>query len=141
MERKAAILIIDDDPDFVRATKKVLESKPYEVLVAYDGDEGLQKTREEKPDLIILDIIMPREDGFKVCEEIKGDPQLAKIPVIILTSLSQRWGETIFSVTQGLMLEAEDYIDKPVTPEELLKRVEKRLKRIGFWERDELRRQ
>ena len=132
MERKAKILIIDDDPDFVYATKKVLESKPYEVLTAYDGDEGLQKTREEKPDLIILDIIMPREDGFKVCEEIKGDPQLAEIPVIILTSLSQRWGETIFSVTQGLTLEAEDYIDKPVAPPELLRRVEKRLKELGF---------
>jgi len=132
MERNARILIIDDDPDFVAATKKVLESKPYEVLVAYDGDDGLHKTREEEPDLIILDIIMPREDGFKVCEEIKGDPQLAEIPVIILTSLSQRWGETIFSVTQGLMLEADDYIDKPVAPTELLRRVERRLQALGF---------
>lgn len=132
MERKARILIVDDDPDFVAATKKVLESKPYEVLVAYDGDEGLQRTREEKPDLIILDIIMPREDGFKVCEEIKGDPQLAEIPVIILTSLSQKWGETTFSVTQGLALEAEDYIDKPVAPPELLKRLEERLSELGF---------
>lgn len=132
MERNARILIIDDDPDFVAATKKVLESKPYEVLVAYDGDEGLQRTREEEPDLIILDIIMPREDGFKVCEEIKGDPQLAEIPVIVLTSLSQRWGETIFSVTQGLMLEADDYIDKPVAPTELLRRVERRLQALGF---------
>jgi len=132
VERKARILIIDDDPDFVAATKKVLESKPYEVLVAYDGDEGLQKTREERPDLIILDIIMPREDGFKVCEEIKEDPQLAEIPVIILTSLSQRWGETLFSVTQGLTLEAEDYIDKPVAPLELLRRVEERLRELGL---------
>jgi DNA-binding response OmpR family regulator len=132
VERTARILIVDDDPDFVAATKKVLESKPYEVLVAYDGDEGLQKTREEKPDLIILDIIMPREDGFRVCEEIKGDPQLAEIPVIILTSLSQRWGETVFSVTQGLTREAEDYIDKPVAPAELLRRVEERLEELGF---------
>ena len=132
MERRARILIIDDDPDFVAATKTVLESKPYEVLVAYDGDEGLVKTREEKPDLIILDIIMPREDGFRVCEEIKGDPQLAEIPVIILTSLSQRWGETTFSVTQGLTLEAEDYIDKPVAPHELLRRVEERLQELDL---------
>lgn len=130
MERKARILIIDDDPDFVAATKTVLESKPYEVLVAYDGDEGLAKTREERPDLIILDIIMPRQDGFKVCEEIKDDPELTEIPVIILTSLSQRWGETVFSVTQGLALEAEDYIDKPVAPHELLRRVEERLQEL-----------
>lgn len=132
MARKARILLIDDDPDFVYATKKVLESRPYEVLTAYDGDEGLRKTREEKPDLIILDIIMPREDGFKVCEEIRSDPQLAGIPVIVLTSLSQRWGETIFLVTQGLTLEAEDYIDKPVAPTELLSRIEKRLEAFGF---------
>jgi DNA-binding response OmpR family regulator len=127
VERRARILIIDDDPDFVAATKTVLESKLYEVLVAYDGDEGLEKTRQERPDLIILDIIMPRQDGFKVCEEIKDDPELAEIPVIILTSLSQRWGETTFSVTQGLALEADDYIDKPVSPLELLRRVEERL--------------
>jgi DNA-binding response OmpR family regulator len=132
VERKARILIIDDDPDFVAATKMVLESRPYEVLIAYDGDEGLVKTRQEKPDLIILDIIMPREDGFRVCEEIKGDPQLAEIPVIILTSLSQRWGETTFSVTQGLTLEADDYIDKPVAPHELLRRVEERLQELDL---------
>jgi two-component system alkaline phosphatase synthesis response regulator PhoP len=130
--REAKILIIDDDPDFVAATKAVLESRPYQVLVAYDGDEGLETTRQEKPDLIILDIIMPRQDGFRVCEAIKDDPQLAEIPVIILTSLSQRWGETVFSVTQGLALEAEDYIDKPVAPDELLRRVEERLHELDL---------
>lgn len=132
MGREAKILIIDDDPDFVAATKAVLESRPYQVLVAYDGDEGLETTRQEKPDLIILDIIMPRQDGFRVCEAIKDDPQLAEIPVIILTSLSQRWGETVFSVTQGLALEAEDYIDKPVAPDELLRRVEERLHELDL---------
>lgn len=131
-ERRPKILIIDDDPDFVAATEVVLESKDYQVLAAYDGKEGLEKVREENPDLVILDIIMPQEDGFKVCEEIKADPELAKIPVIILTSLSERWSEVTLSVTQGLMLEAEDYIDKPVAPEELLRRVEKRLKRLGW---------
>ncbi len=75
---------------------------------------------------------MPHEDGFKVCEEIKADPNLSKIPVIILTSLSERWSEVTLSVTQGLQLEAEDYIDKPVTPEKLLRRVKKRLEMMGF---------
>ncbi len=130
MERKPRILIIDDDPDFVEATKIVLESKKYQVSVAYNGKEGLAKVRSERPDLVILDIIMPHQDGFRVCEEIKSDPQLAKIPVIILTSLAEKWGEVTLSVTQGLKLEAEDYIDKPVAPEELLKRVEQRLKMI-----------
>lgn len=117
------ILLVDDDPDFVEATKIVLESAPYQVEVAYDGTEALAKVHEEKPDLIILDIIMPEQDGFKVCKALKEDPELSKIPIIMLTSLSERMGETVYSVSDGLMLEAEDYVDKPVTPAELLARV------------------
>ena len=129
MPEVAKILLVDDDPDFVEATRIVLESAPYEVTVAYNGEEALQKVGEVNPDLIILDIIMPEQDGFKTCEALKSDPELSKIPVIMLTSLSQRMGETAFSVTDGMMLEAEDYVDKPVTPDELLKRVEKFLER------------
>ena len=129
MAEPAKILLVDDDPDFVEATRIVLESAPYEVAVAYDGDEALQKVKEVDPDLIILDIIMPEQDGFKVCEALKSDPDLSQIPVIMLTSLSQRMGETAFSVTDGMMLEAEDYVDKPVTPDELLSRVKKFLER------------
>lgn len=129
MEKQAKILLIDDDPDFVQATRKVLESRPYEVIVAYDGEEGLQKTRDEKPDLILLDIIMPLRDGFTVCEELKSNPQFAGIPVLILTSFSQRVGETSLAVSRGLTLEAEDYIDKPIKPAALLARVEKQLRK------------
>ncbi|GAI04730.1 unnamed protein product [marine sediment metagenome] len=132
MERKAKILIVDDDPDFVVATKVVLESKPYEVIVAYDGDEGLKKVREERPDLIILDVIMPMKDGFMVCQQLKRDPQLSSIPVLMLTAFSEKFGETSLSLSQGLTLEAEDFIDKPVTPAELLLRVERLLKKVGF---------
>lgn len=128
MTEQARILLIDDDWDFVEATKMLLESK-YRVAVAYNGDEGLKKAREEKPDLIILDIIMPTKDGFMVCEELKKDPQLGKIPVMLLTSLSSRIAESTVSVTQALTTEAEDYVDKPVSPEELFKRVEKLLRK------------
>ncbi len=129
MAEKVKILIVDDDPDFVEATRTVLESVPYEVSVAYDGDEGLAKVRTEKPDLIILDIIMPTQDGFQVCEKIKEDPELSRIPVIMLTALSQQLTETRYSLRDGMMLEAEDYIDKPVKPNELLAKVKKLLKR------------
>ncbi len=129
MADPAKILLVDDDPDFVEATKIVLESAPYDVAVAYNGDEALQKVSEVNPDLIILDIIMPEQDGFKVCEALKSDPELAQIPVIMLTSLSQRMGETAFSLTDGMMLEADDYVDKPVTPDELLNCVKKFLER------------
>ena len=127
MEGKRKILLVDDDKDFVEATKLVLESRPYEVIVAYDGDQALAEARQKKPDLIILDIIMPVKDGFTAAEQFKKDPELSKIPIIMLTSFAQRVGETSLSVSQGLMLDTEDYVDKPVAPEELLKRVERLL--------------
>lgn len=129
MKSKAKILLVDDDKDFVEATKLVLESRPYEVIVAYDGDEGLEKAKKERPDLIILDIIMPVKDGFSAAEQLKKIPELNKIPVIMLTSFSEKVGETSLSVSQGLALDAEDYVDKPVAPQELLKRVERLLKK------------
>ena len=132
MAGQAKILIVDDDSVFVEATKAVLESKNYQVSVAFDGDEGLQKVQDVSPDLIILDIIMPTKDGFTVCEQLKGDPRFSKIPVLILTSFAEKKGETNIPVSEGLALEAEDYIDKPVPPDELLSRVEKMLKRVGF---------
>jgi len=132
MVRQAKILVVDDDPVFVQATKAVLESKNYQVSAAFDGDEGLQKVQDERPDLIILDVIMPTKDGFTVCEQLKGNPELSKIPVLMLTAFAEKKGETSIPVSGGLTLEAEDYIDKPVPPDELLSRVEKMLKRVGF---------
>jgi two-component system alkaline phosphatase synthesis response regulator PhoP len=129
MKSNTKILLVDDDKDFVEATKMVLESKPYEVVVAYNGDEGLAKARKEKPDLIILDIIMPVKDGFSAAEQLKKDPALKNIPVIMLTSFSEKGGETSLSVSQGLVLDADDYVDKPVAPQELLRRVESLLKK------------
>jgi len=131
MEKKAKILLVDDDIDFVEATKIILESKPYEVIVAYEGDEALRKAKEENPDLVLLDIIMPVKDGFTAAEQFKKDPQLSKIPVVMLTSYSSRKGETSIPVSRGLELEAEDYVEKPISPEELLSRVEQYLKRVG----------
>lgn len=128
MERRAKILLIDDDPDFVEATKAVLESRPYEIITALGGEEGLKKAREEKPDLILLDVIMPDIDGFQVCQQLKKDLQLSQIPVIMITSFSEKYRETSIGVSQGLSLEAEDFVDKPVAPAELLIRVEKWLK-------------
>ena len=128
MKSETKILVIDDDHDFVALTKIVLESKPYEVIVAYDGDEGFNKAQEEMPDLIILDVIMPLKDGFAVCEQLKKDPRLCSIPVLMLTSFGERVGETTLAMGQGLTLEADDFIDKPVTPAELLIRVERLLR-------------
>ena len=132
MEKRAKILLVDDDADFVDSTKTVLESKPYEVVVAVNGNEGLRKARDERPDLIILDIIMPVEDGFTAAEQIKKDPQLAKIPIIMLTSYSSKGAETSIPRSRGYDLEADDYIDKPISPKDLLATVEKYLKKVGL---------
>jgi two-component system alkaline phosphatase synthesis response regulator PhoP len=128
MTQPAKILLVDDDPVFVDATKMVLESK-YQVITAQDGDEGLEKARKLKPDLILLDIIMPTKDGFQVCKQLKKDPELASIPVVMLTSFAQHKGETNIPVEAGLELEAEGYLEKPISPEALLQQVRSMLKK------------
>lgn len=118
----ARVLLIDDDRDFLESTRIVLQTK-YEVDTATSGEEGLRKARSLQPDVILLDIIMPVTDGFTVAESLKKDPLLAKVPVLMLTSFSERGGESTIPVSRGLELEAEDYISKPVAPDELLRRV------------------
>lgn len=125
MERKPKILLIDDDADFVQVTSKVLKTKPFQIIVAYNGEEGLRKIREEKPDLILLDIMMPVKDGFVVADELKKDPVISKTPVLALTSFSESLG-------QPFAFEIEEYIKKPIKPNELIATVEKHLKRLGF---------
>ena len=125
MEKKAKILLVDDDPDFISATRTILESKLYEVVIAQEGEEGLRKAREEKPDLILLDVIMPVKDGFTAAEQLKKDPELAKIPVVMLTSFASKGQQTSIPRSRGLDLDTEDYLDKPVSPDELLKVVER----------------
>ena len=132
MEKRAKILLVDDDADFIETTKTVLESKPYQIIIASNGDEGLRKAREEKPDLILMDVIMPVKDGFTAAEQLKKDPQLSKIPTLMLTAFATKGRETSIPVSRGMELETEDYIDKPVSPDELLARVEKHLKKAGF---------
>lgn len=123
------ILIIDDDPDLVEAISMILKSKHYEVIVAYGGVEGLEKTKTEKPDLIVLDVMMPDKDGYTVCKELKADPVLCEIPVLLLTAVVSHISTTRFSHQMGMETEADDYLDKPVEPVELVKRVEALLSR------------
>ena len=129
MEQRPRILLVDDDPDFVEATKMILEANSYDVIVAVNGDEGIKTARQENPDLILLDVIMPVEDGFTAAEQLKKDPQLKQIPVIMLTSFSSKGQETSIPRGRGLSLETEDYLEKPVKPEELLKTINQYLKR------------
>ncbi|MFC1864653.1 response regulator transcription factor [Chloroflexota bacterium] len=131
MQRQVKILLVDDDLDFVEATKTVLESK-YQVITAYNGNEGLEKVVEERPDLIILDVMMPEKDGFTVCKELKENPRyyfFSKIPVLLLTAFGRGVEETNIPLSAGVNTQAEDYVPKPVSPEELLRRAEELLKK------------
>ncbi len=132
MQKQTKILVIDDDPDLQAAVKKVLESKSYEVAAALNGDEGLRKVVDERPDLIILDVVMPGKSGFEVCKELKTDPKyyfFSHIPVLMLTVYPDDREKMHLSMREGMTMEAEDYLHKPFDPDELLNRVEELLEK------------
>jgi DNA-binding response OmpR family regulator len=132
MPKQTKILVIDDDPDVHTVVKKILEPKSYKVLSAYDGFEGLRKVVDERPDLIILDVIMPGKHGFEVVHELKTDEKyhfFSNIPVLMLTVYPEDREKMHLSMREGMMMEAEDYLQKPVDAKELVKRVEELLKK------------
>ncbi len=127
MAKEAKLLLIDDDADFIASTEAVLESQSYKVFTAANGEEGLRKVKEIKPDLILLDIIMPVADGFTVARTLSREPALADIPVLMLTSYAAKGTETAIPRGQGYELDADDYLEKPVNPADLLAAVKKHL--------------
>jgi two-component system alkaline phosphatase synthesis response regulator PhoP len=125
----ARILIVDDDPDIVESVTMVLQKKNHEVIQAYGGVEGLEKARKEKPDAIILDVMMPDKDGYEVCKELKADPACKTIPILLLTAVVSKIPTTTYTHRMGMETEADDYVDKPVEPGELVRLVERLLKK------------
>jgi two-component system alkaline phosphatase synthesis response regulator PhoP len=124
----ARILIVDDDPDIVESVTMVLQKNNHEVLQAYGGVEGLEKAKKEKPDAIILDVMMPDKDGYEVCKELKGDAHYRDIPILLLTAVVSQIPSTTYTHRMGMETEADDYVDKPVEPTELARLVERLLK-------------
>jgi DNA-binding response OmpR family regulator len=119
------ILVVDDDPDILDAVTMILESQGYTVATARDGIEGLASLKAENPDLMILDLMMPKMDGFAVCKELQ-DPRWAKyknIPILILTSVREEASRRRYELETGLELEVDDYVEKPMSPDILLERV------------------
>ena len=123
----ARILIVDDDPDIVESVGTILKKKNHEVIEAYGGNEGLEKARKEKPDAIILDVMMPDKDGYEVCKELKADPDYSNIPILLLTAVVSQISKTTYTHRMGMETEADDYVDKPVEPSELVRLVERLL--------------
>ena len=117
------ILVVDDEPDILRIVTFRLEKTGYEVITAINGQEALDLIEKDKPDLILLDLRLPIIDGYEVCRHLKGDKELKKIPVILLTASAVRDVEK-----KAKELNAEAYITKPFEPTELLKKIKKFLK-------------
>ena len=124
------ILIIDDDPDISEAIKVVLETKNYKVENAGSGEEGLKKVKLDKPDLIILDVMMETGDkGFDVARDLKNNPDYKNIPILMLTAIKEKTGLD-FKNEAGdeAWLPVDDYAEKPLRPDQLIAKVEKLLK-------------
>ena len=119
-QMQKTVLVVDDQPHIVRLIQVNLEKEGFQVSTAGDGVEGLAKAHQLKPDLMILDVIMPRKDGFEVLREIKADPQLAETPVIMLTVKSHN-----ADIVEGLKEGAELYLPKPFHPKELVSLVKR----------------
>ena len=131
-KQKAKILIIDDDPDFNDAITPILESALYDVVTALNPDEGKKKIFSEKPDLILLDIMMDSLfDGFSLCHEIKTSEEYKEfnnVPVIFISAVKKMTGSRFqFNTREQGMVGPDDYIDKPVKSDDLITRIEKLL--------------
>ena len=116
---KKYILVVDDDPDLVETVAMMLESKGCEVGKAYDGVEGEESIKQRRPDLVILDVMMPRKDGYVLCAELKANPKTHDIPVVLLTAVGEAVPSTRYSHADGMATEADDYIPKPIDTEGL----------------------
>lgn len=112
------ILLVDDEPFILRSLSFILSKEGYKVHVASNGEEALDLLRKIKPDLMFLDVLMPKKHGFEVCQQVKKDPQLKDIYTILLTTKGQESDREI-----GLRLGADDYITKPFSPTKLIQKV------------------
>jgi two-component system alkaline phosphatase synthesis response regulator PhoP len=127
-ETKKRILVVDDEPDFAALVQGNLEKEGFEVVLAYDGVEGLAKVEEDRPDAIVLDVMMPEKDGYKMCAELKADSRYCDIPVILLTAVASHVTSTRYTHRDGMATEADDYIAKPASAEDITRSIKNLLK-------------
>ncbi|MBN2232773.1 MAG: response regulator [Deltaproteobacteria bacterium] len=127
MSEKKKILVVDDEPDFASIVKTNLESEGFTVNVAFNGVEGLEKVKADRPDAIVLDVMMPEKDGYQVCAELKGDPQYADIPIVMLTAVASHVSSTRYSHRGGMSMEADDYLPKPASAAQIIASVKRLL--------------
>ena len=118
MSEKPRILLVDDEPSIVKIVGKRLEVEGFDVLVAVDGQDALVKARAAHPDLIILDVMLPKLNGYEVCKALKQDARYQKIPIVLFTAKAQEKDEKL-----GMECGANGYVPKPFSAQELLEKV------------------
>ena len=119
------ILVVDDEPTIVRLMEFILARQGHEMIVAVNGEEALEKIKSQHPDLVLLDIMMPRIDGYEVAQRLRADPATAKLPIIMLSAKAQDE-----DIRKGVEVGVDEYITKPFTPDHLVQVVAKHLDRL-----------
>jgi CheY-like chemotaxis protein len=131
MENQPHILVVDDDPDVLDGIITILESQPYRLTTARDGKQCMEAVAREVPDLLILDLLMPRMDGWGVIREMRSEPRYARVPIMVLTTVIEDASRRRYELETGMAMDVQDYVQKPARPDELLRRVERLLKGGG----------
>ena len=120
MSTEKLILVVDDDPDLVESVSMKLENEGFRVTKAYDGVEAWDRIKEEKPQMLILDVMMPRKNGYELCDEIKKDDQFKDITVLLLTAVADAVPSTTYTHMDGKTTLADDFIPKPIDMDKLM---------------------
>ena len=116
------VLIVDDEPNIVLSVEFLMKREGYDVVTAGDGQEALDMLQDARPDLMILDVMMPRKNGFEVCEAVRGHPQFGSLPILMLTAKGRE-----AEMKKGLSLGADAYVTKPFSTHDLIDRVDELL--------------
>lgn len=125
MNKLPYILIVDDDPDIIEGILMILETQPYRLQTARDGKQCMEMIEEEKPDLLILDLLMPRMDGWGVIREVRSNPKYATVPIMILSTVIEDASYRRYELETGMTMDIQGYVQKPAKPTDLIQRVEK----------------
>lgn len=129
MHEMPYILIVDDDPDILEGILTILEGQSFRLATARDGKKCLQMIDEEIPDLLILDLLMPRMDGWGVIRELRSEPRFNSIPIMVLTTVIEDASRRRYELETGMAMDVQDYIEKPAKPLDLIKRIERLLEK------------
>ncbi len=127
MDTQPYILVVDDDPDVLEGIITILESQSYRLATARDGKKCMEMVAQDTPDLLILDLLMPRMDGWGVIREMRSEPRYARVPIMVLSTVVEDASRRRYELETGMAMDVQCYIQKPTRPDELLRRVDELL--------------